>query len=253
MSNAETRSISRTKVLKNLAQNIATMAAENIDMNRNKKGILLCEGKATSFDVVLYSAVYPELEVVPANGCTDIIKLMPFLRKYSEYPVFGIIDRDNCSKKLIRKREREEQIYSTKLPFIENVICCPEVLKILCEIYGKNYCEVLREVRSSLAELLADKMNLLNPFNIELPRDEVVQSVSITIVTKSSKIVKNIDLSNIMYTFRDKAIVGKVADAMGMRSRERYYDALKTQMHGKHGSAIILAMAKYLPDIKYFE
>lgn len=251
MGNGEIRSVSRTKALKNLAQNIATTSAEKINADRNKKGILLCEGKETSFDVILYSAVYPELVVVPANGCTDIIKLMPFMRKYSEFPVFGIIDRDNCSKKLIRKREREEQVYSTKLPFIENVICCPEVLKILCEIYGKNYSEVLREVRASLAELLADKMNLLNPFNIELPRDEVVQSVSITIVTKSSKIVKNIDLSNIMYTFRDKAIVGKVADAMGFRSRERYYDALTTQMYGKHGSAIIFAMAKYLPDIKY--
>lgn len=253
MSSEEVRSVSRAKTLKNMAQGIATMAAEQIHADRSKKGILLCEGKETSFDVTLYSAVYPELIVVPANGCTDVIKLMPFLRKYSEYPVYGIIDRDNCSKKLIRKRQRDENVYSTKLPFIENVICCPEVLKIMCKIYGKNYTEVLREVRTSLAEILAEKMNLLNPFNIELPKDEVVQSVSVIIVTKSRKVVKNIDLSNIMYTFRDKAIVGKVADAMGYRSRENYYRELKAQMNGEHGSAIILAMAKYLPDIKYSE
>lgn len=253
MSDASDRYTSRTKTLKNTALGIANMAAEKISANHDKKGILLCEGKETSFDKVLYSAVYPELIVVPSNGCTDIIKLLPFVKKYSEYPSFGIIDRDNCSKRLIRKREREDEIYSTKLPFIENVICCPEVLKILCKIYEKNYSEVLREVRTALAEILADKMNLLNPFNIELPKDEVVQSVSIKIVTKSRTVVKNIDLSNIMYTFRDKAIVGKVADAMGFRSREVYYKALKTQMDSKNGYALIFAMAKYLPDIKYFE
>lgn len=244
---------SRSKALKNIALGIANMAAEVISTDHDKKGILLCEGKEESFDRVLYSAVYPELIVVPSNGCTDIIKLMPFMRKYSEYPTFGIIDRDNCSKRLIRKREREDGIYSTKLPFIENVICCPEVLKILCKIYEKNYTEVLREVRAALAEILADKMNLLNPFNIELPRDEVVQSVSITIVTRTRTVVKNIDLSNIMYTFRDKAIVGKVADAMGFRSRENYYKALEKQMNNENGSTLILAMAKYLPDIKNFE
>lgn len=247
------RYISRNKQLKSMALDIADKAAKVISEDCSKKGILLCEGKEESFDRVLYSAVYPELIIVPSNGCTDIIKLMPFMRKYSEYPTFGIIDRDNCSKRLIRKREREDKIYSTKLPFIENVIGCPEVLKILCKIYEKNYSEVLREVRSALAEILADKMNLLNPFNIELPRDEVVQSVSITIVTKSRTVIKNIDLSNIMYTFRDKGIVGKVADAMGFRSREKYYNALEEQMNSENGSALIFAMAKYLPDIKYFE
>ena len=253
MSDAEKRSVGRSKALKNMALSIANMAADEISANREKKGILLCEGTEESFDKILYTATYPELIVIPSNGCTDILKLMPFMRKYSEYPVFGIIDRDNCSKRLIRKREREEGIYSTKLPFIENVICCPEVLKILCKIYDKNYNEVLREVRTSLAELLADKMNLLNPFNIELPQEEVVQSVSIIIVTKSRTVVKNIDLSNIMYTFRDKAIVSKVADAMGFRSREVYYQILTKQMRGENGSALILSMAKYLPDIKYFE
>lgn len=253
MGDASKQYTSRSKALKNIALGIANMAAEVISTDHDKKGILLCEGKEESFDRVLYSAVYPELIVVPSNGCTDIIKLMPFMRKYSEYPTFGIIDRDNCSKRLIRKREREDGIYSTKLPFIENVICCPEVLKILCKIYEKNYTEVLREVRAALAEILADKMNLLNPFNIELPRDEVVQSVSITIVTRTRTVVKNIDLSNIMYTFRDKAIVGKVADAMGFRSRENYYKALEKQMNNENGSTLILAMAKYLPDIKSFE
>lgn len=253
MSDAGKRSVGRSKALKNMALSIANMAADEISANREKKGILLCEGTEDSFDKILYTATYPELIVVPSNGCTDIIKLMPFMKKYSEYPVFGIIDRDNCSKRLIRKREREEGIYSTKLPFIENVICCPEVLKILCKIYSKNYNEILREVRTSLAELLADKMNLLNPFNIELPQEEVVQSVSIIIVTKSRTVVKNIDLSNIMYTFRDKAIVSKVADAMGFRSREIYYQALEKQMKGEKGYALILSMAKYLPDIKYFE
>ena len=61
MSDASDRYTSRTKTLKNTALGIANMAAEKISANHDKKGILLCEGKETSFDKVLYSAVYQQL------------------------------------------------------------------------------------------------------------------------------------------------------------------------------------------------
>lgn len=233
----------------NLAKDIAAYAAEIIENDKSKYGILLCEGTKDSMDVVLYTEIYPHLVVIPAGGCTNIRKLMPHLRRHSEYPIFGLIDRDNCSKRRIRILERTEDIYCTKLPFIENIICCPEVLKIITKAYGVDYFKVLREVRNDLASLLVDKMSLLNPFNIDLPADKEVQLISITIVTKSNAIHKTIDLSNVMYTFRDKAIVGKVADAMDFHGKEAYYRAIKQQLQGEHRDKLLFAMSKYLPSI----
>lgn len=243
------RKYNSNQKFKRRAINIYDYVAQIIEEDKSKIGILLCEGTNTSIDVSLYTMVYPEFVVVPADGCSDIKKLMPFMKKYSEYTTFGIIDRDNRSKKQMRMLEKTSGVYCTKLPFIENIICCPEVLKVVSCLLGKNYDDVIKEVRGSLASILADKMSLLNPFNIEIPSDEVVQMVSVTIVTRSSTVCKNIDLTNIMYTFRDKAIVGKVADALGLHGRDEYYNFIKRCIAGEKGGILIHKMAKYLPKI----
>lgn len=235
------------------AKEIASYAAEIIEQDRSKKGILLCEGTQNSMDVYLYSAIYESLVVVPVGGCSDIRKLMPFMRKYSEYKTFGIVDRDNNSKRKIREMQKVNQIYSTKLPFIENIICCPEVLKIITKNSGLSYAEIIKEVRSGLASILVEKLSLLNPFNVDLPYDKEVQFVSITIVAGDNMVQKTIDLSNVMYTFRDKAIVGKVADAMGFHGREAYYSFLKKELSTNKREKLLFAMAKYLPVIVFEE
>ena len=92
-------------------------------------------------------------------------------------------------------------------------------------------------------------MSLLNPFNIDLPEDKEVQFVAITIMTRNSVVNKKIDLSNIMYTFRDKSIVSEVATSMGFRSRDEYYKVLEELLKGDRKCEILFAMAKYLPNI----
>lgn len=250
MSPKDFRHMNSNERRKYFSKYVTDYSAEIIKHDKNKKGILLCEGTESSMDVVIYSEIYPHLVVVPANGCTDIRKLMPFMKKYSEYPVFGIIDRDNCSKRQILSMAKNEHVFCTKLPFIENIVCCPEVLKIVTREYGVDYSKVLCDVRNNLANILVEKMSLLNPFNIDLPQDKELQFISITIMTKSSVVHKKIDLSNIMYTFRDKVIVSEVANSMGFRSRNEYYSFLKNLLRGDKKCSILFAIAKYLPNIK---
>lgn len=249
MISRELRLINSNERRKLFSKEVASYAAEVIEKDKSKRGILLCEGTESSVDVMVYSKIYSDFVVVPANGCTDIRKLMHFMRKYSEYATFGIIDRDNHSKKQIRNMEKEENVFCTKLPFIENIVCCPEVLKIITRECGVDYFKVLREVRNNLANILVEKMSLLNPFNIDLPEDKEVQFVAITIMTRSSVVNKKIDLSNIMYTFRDKSIVSEVATSMGFRSRDEYYKVLEELLNGDRKCEILFAMAKYLPNI----
>ncbi len=237
---------------KMLAIEIAEGIAQNIQKDKSKLGSLLCEGLSTSIDVALYRSIYPYLVVIPANGCTDVIKLLPRVKKYSEYPAFGIIDRDNRSKRKI-KQLASQDIFATKLPFIENIICCPEVLKVISREYGWDYEGIIARVRSALASILVEKLSFLNPFNIELPKDTEILNVKITITAKERVVEKNIDLNNVMYTFRDKMIANEVAQAIGLSGKDAYYKFIEKELSGKIGSALVFAMSKYLPTIKYTE
>ena len=70
-----------------------------------------------------------------------------------------------------------------------------------------------------------------------------------SIVTKTNVIQKKVDLANVMYTFRSKAIVGFVADAMDFRSRDTYCNFLKKQIMGHNSDKYLQVISKYLPII----
>lgn len=258
MATQEERKLRSAEKFKHLAKDFAIEATKNFEEDPSKKALLLCEGNEKSMDVYIYSYLYPDFLVMSAGGCTNISRLAHPLRKIIPQEVYGIIDRDNCSKAQIRALRDEEKIYCTKLPFIENILCCPELLKIICKDAGKDYTQVVRTVRRSFASLLAEKMSLLNPFNVDIPYDleygeeseeNEIQLISISIATKNNIVHKKIDLSNVMYTFRNKAIVSLVADAMDFHGRDAYYKFLKSQINSPHGYKVMQVIANYLPII----
>lgn len=253
MASQEKRRMISNNRFKKLAFSIIDDNLPIFEKDRSKYGILLCEGNENSMDVYLYSLIYPEFVVVPVGGCTNIRKLMPFMEKYFEYPTFGLIDRDNCSKNTIRDLEDFEKIYCTKLPFIENILCCPEVLKIIAKERGVEYEEIIRSIRIEFAKLLAEKISLLNPFNVGLSPDAEVQEITIEVKTDMGTIHKTIDLSNVMYTFRNKSIVGIVAYAMNFHGKDAYYRFLKRQIDGPKKDKVLQSLARHLPEIPYDE
>ena len=111
----------------------------------------------------------------------------------------------------------------------------------------------MQEVKADLTSYLTEKLSYLNPFNVELPRGCGIQQVKITIISKDNCVNKNIDLNNVMYTFRDKIIVSEVADAINNGSKEWYYGFIAKELRGKCGNELISIMAKYLPKIKITE
>lgn len=234
---------------KQLAIAIGEYADRVIKKDKSKLGILLCEGRENSIDYTLYSELYNHLVVIPSNGCSDIARMVPRVRKYSEYPVFAIIDRDNMSRHKMRSLA-ERGIFTTRLPFIENIICCPEVLKIVTPVCGKVYSEAIGEIKSSLTSSLVEKLLYLNPFDVDIPKEEEIIYVNITIATKEKIASKRIDLNNVLYTFRDKVIVSEVALVLGLNGREGYYTFIKNQILGENGQKLLFVMGKYLPKIE---
>ncbi|MBP3284495.1 MAG: DUF4435 domain-containing protein [Clostridia bacterium] len=237
---------------KRRVKQLAELAIEEYYNHPEKKGILLCEGTYDSIDFAVYSLVYPELVVVPCEGCTVVTKMVSKvlwrLKGKTEANVFAIIDRDDLTKKRIRALEKQG-IFCTRLPFIENIICCPEVLKILCNVYGKNYIAVRNRISSGLLERLQHRIKQYLPINLDCSEWE--RSASVTIVYRDSngnvKKEKTVTRDNVFYVFRSKETASQAACALGLTDRDKYYEAVKEQIKGAYGGALILAMKKYLP------
>ena len=58
---------------------------------------------------------------------------------------------------------------------------------------------------------------------------------------------------NIFYVFRSKETVSQTASALGLTDRDRYYEAIKEQLNGEYGTELLLAMMKYLPELRLEE
>lgn len=231
---------------------ICKMIDENYDPS-NHIAVLMCEGNENSIDVKLYSKIYPYFYIIPSGGCSDITKLIHSIRKRNDDKlVLGLIDRDANSKKEIRILEKEKEIYCTKLPFIENVICTPEVIKVLCRYLNLDYKQTIKSIKESLMKAWINKLKDAFPMNVSISRDDLIESASISIKKKDGTIVeKTIDESNILYRYRDKAIASIVADSLMLKGRQAYYEFIKEKLDDPLISHDLLkAMKNYLPTIK---
>lgn len=243
---------------KRKVKQLTEFAIEEYMRNPDKRGILLCEGDYGSIDFALYSLAYPELLVIPCDGCTVVTKtaakVMWRLKGKVDADVFAIIDRDDLTKKKIRSLEKQG-IFCTRLPFIENIITCPEVLKILCKIYGKEYIAVRNRISSGLMERLQNRIKQYLPINLDCSAWE--RSASVTIVYRDSngsvKKEKTVTRNNVFYVFRSKETVSQAASALGLTDRDKYYEAIKQELNGEHGNELLLAMLKYLPTLRLKE
>ena len=231
---------------------ICKLIDENYDSSMHA-GVLLCEGNENSIDVKLYSKVYPHLLVIPIGGCTDVINLIHSIRKRNENtPIFGLIDRDANSKKEINLLQKEKGVYCTKLPFIENIICTPEVIKILCRYLNLDYKKAIKEIEESLMRAWINKLKDHFPINVSISRDDLIESAFISIKKKDGTIVeKTIIETNILYSYRDKAIASIVADALLLRGRQSYYIFIAEMLDEPLVSHdILMAIRAYLPMVE---
>lgn len=234
-------------------QEIARYSVDVIEKTAPQyEGVLLCEGNENSVDVRLYQAVYPNLLVIPVGGWSQVKNYHPLLkRKIGGYPVYGIIDRDSLLKNEIRRIKRSG-IYCTKLPFIENIISCPEIVRILCENCHKDYANSLSLVTKKLLKVLSKKLRDALPINIALDPSEPVVAVTIRIRgAYGSTVEKTVDEANIIYAYRDKAVANEVSEVLGILGRKRYYNFFISALEDDEmREKIVKAASKYLPQIE---
>lgn len=215
-------------------------------------GVLLCEGDENSIDVKLYSKVYPYFFVIPVGGWSDVLKLVHSIEKRNEeIEIFGLIDRDANTKKTIKNLREEKKVYCTKLPFIENVICTPEMIKVLCKHKNLDYKRIIKGINETIMNVLSSKIRESLPINVYVPDNECIESVTIVIIRSNGQsIEKTVNDSSCLYTYRDKAIANIVANAINLKNRQEYYAYIAELLETPNVSADIVKVTKnYLPII----
>lgn len=120
----------------------------------NRQPIIFVEGERGSFDVQLYSALYPDHYVIPCGSCTQVIARTkaffanPGLHHHS---VYGIIDRDYRSDYELDKYKKQH-IYSINVAEVENLFLVEELIKTIAEHLGKDPDEVFSNIKAYIIE-----------------------------------------------------------------------------------------------------
>ncbi|MBQ6860558.1 MAG: hypothetical protein IJO08_02815 [Clostridia bacterium] len=234
------------------AKQVVAYALDVLDREEKYLGVVLCEGVWGGIDVTLYQEVYPQLLVIPCGGCEHVLKFIPTVRKrLYDYTVVGLIDRDSRPKKEIRELGKEG-VYCTKLPFIENIISCPEVIRILAPKRGYDPDEVLEKIERNLLSMLCKKLRNSLPINIPFANEETETfSVKIQITSTTGECVeKFVDRGSVLYAYRDKSVANETSFMLGLHGRKKYYEFFSDSLNDPELRDDLLKCAnKFLPEI----
>lgn len=238
------------------AHTIVLTAMDEIERNPEKIGVLLCEGDENSIDKVIYSAVFPNLVIVPLGSCCTIMRILNRVKRTlatDKIYAFGIIDRDALSKSEIKRLKKERGVYTTKLPFIENIACAPEVIRYVCEDLCLDYEKVIEKIHEQLIKTLWQKLKEALPINLGIEKNERIEMIQIGASTKRKTILKTVDRENILYAYRAKVIVSVVASEMGMKNRDEYYGKIKQMlMDERYYDNLVKVMSNFIPKLEAY-
>lgn len=114
----------------------------------SRKKILFVEGEKDSWDYKLYQAIYPDFFIIPRGGCDKVIESTKAMRNNNalhHVEAFGIIDIDYRGLEEIETL-KNSNIYSLNVAEIENLLCVPELLRIVASHLSQDQEEVEKKV-----------------------------------------------------------------------------------------------------------
>ena len=252
-----TRDSQGNVINRTIVKEITFWAFDEVKKPNHKIGVLLCEGDENSIDRAVYETVYPDLLVVPVGGCSNVTRLLSRLKEnlsYFDMYAYAIIDRDALSKKETKNLLSKKGIYTTKLPFIENVICSPEVISIICSREGLDYHTTLEKIQKELMKILWQKLKEALPINLGIETNEQIKYLQIGASTKRKSIEKVVIQSSILYSYRDKVITTIVGTHIGLRGKKAYYNYMLDLIQDvNYRDALARAFANYLPKFETYD
>ena len=95
----------------------------------SRKKILFVEGDSSSLDFQLYTALFPDLDVIPKGSCENVQKAVLGLRESQEIhdvEAFGLVDGDNRGKEV--KKLAESGIFALEVFSVESLYYRSEII-----------------------------------------------------------------------------------------------------------------------------
>lgn len=96
----------------------------------SRKRILFVEGSSSSLDYRLYTALFPEISVVPKGSCEKVQETVLGLRESCDnhhVKAFGLIDRDNRSDEDV-ERLAKKGVFALDVCSVESLYYCSEAI-----------------------------------------------------------------------------------------------------------------------------
>ena len=240
----------------------------------SRKAILFCEGKKTSYDINLYSRLFPNYLVIPVDGHMQVIN---FTRAFNastsihgNYAI-GIIDGDFHTEEQKTKWE-SEHIYCVEAQEVENILCDDILLQcakeqFMCseEVYeqakGRLFSDLEREIEKQAIEYATQRINERLESNLlkkEPTQESLKKSLSNllsldglnidTLILERKeliqKIIDNRDYDLGIRTFNNKGLIGKIPVMI-----EKDYPKKVFVMIDKHLDVLEKLRNKYFPKV----
>ncbi|HHX70818.1 MAG TPA: DUF4435 domain-containing protein [Gallicola sp.] len=157
----------------------------HLEILGNRQKVMLIEGdRNNSIDIILYSKLFPEYNIISLESCKTVIETVKSYKRtenihYTE--VVGIIDRDRRNDEEIENLQKDN-IYALKVAEIENLFMIPKVLETISKNQLKDdFNEKLEEIKEKTFEFLENKKeeqamlfvreSCLNKVNVELNKN----------------------------------------------------------------------------------
>ncbi len=236
-----------------------------------RRRILFVEGTANSLDLPLYSALFPELSVIPKESCDGVIRAVKGLRgsyKHHHVEAFGLIDRDDRTQDQVNELA-QGNVFALDVFTVESLYYCSDAIEaIACrqaESLGCDPQAMLAAVRKSALEAIGadhdlpermaarrSERQVYNRFATHVPDWKEIRSAGeqLTIsgpianpyqgeLNRFNGFVESGSLDALIarYPLRESSVFERIATTLGCRSRADYERMVVTRVRDDAGLA----------------
>ena len=220
----------------------------------SRKRILFVEGDAdNSLDFPLYSALFPDISIIPKGSCEEVQKAVIGLHDSQDnhhVEAFGLIDRDNLPPENVKKL-REKGVFALEVYAVESLYYCSDAIAAVAyeqaKLRGEDRDQLIESAKKESIKVLKDhaeemaakrcKQQIQESTLSKLPswksiKDNSIQSFSIPIdtqlyskeLTRFNKLVdeENLDQLIARYPARQSCAFETIARSLVCKNKTDY-------------------------------
>lgn len=249
-----------------------------LELLGNRKNVIFVEGDAGSYDIQLYTALYPDYYVVPCGGCSRVIvntRAFASTAALHEIKAYGIIDRDYRSEEELLAL-RAKGIYCLEVAEVENLFLVDPLLRVVARHFA---CDDVENAVQSAEEYVIQKRfkNALGKYvcqatiyslktklsgieisgkdadSVEASFNEAIAALSPEEELKKQRArfefaLNQADYNSILSLLNEKGIAKSIGHFFGIDNK-MYCSKVVSLLSGKSASELLEALRPFVPAL----